>query len=183
MTWSLQRIVEGGWLLPAIVCAALLIGGCGDGSNVVSEAEKTATQELMKSGARIRAKRGQTRASRIDCSTRELSDHDLANIGQCLMLQDLILVRAKFDEAALSHLEKLTRLQRLSLKETPLTDAGLVHVGKLTALVELDLEGTQITDAGLAELHGLKNLRKLYHRGSGVTSSGYDELKGVLPGL
>lgn len=116
---------------------------------------------------------------------------------------EILFLGARYSDASLSHLSKLTSLQKLSLNVTEVRGPGLVHLDKLPGLKSLQLMGTgfgddglayirnmtslkelsllgglTITDAGLAHLSQLKNLENLdCHWMKGITDQGMAHLK------
>jgi hypothetical protein len=106
---------------------------------------------------------------------------------------------AKFTDAGLAQLARLTKLKYLRLTEvlsiseqmadTPvphhwaITDDGLRHLAGLTNLEELVIHAPQLTDAALIHLRGLKRLKRLEIGESKITPEGLAELRKQLPEL
>jgi len=110
-----------------------------------------------------------------------LSDNELALIGRFPRLEKVWCpgTAIGLTDAALAHLNGLSRLKELDLSRTRITDSGLFQLKGLKGLEQLNLSRTRITDAGLAHLSGLWSLRALDLRGTEVSNAGIVYLKGL----
>ena len=109
----------------------------------------------------------------------EVTDAALEHLEKLTRLNGLSLTDTHVTEDGLEHLRRLTRLQRLGIYGTRVTDAGLEHLKGLTQLQELSLNDTQITDAGLEHLSRLTQLEELSIASPDVTDTGLAHLEGL----
>ena len=100
-----------------------------------------------KAGHKITFKTEKRRLSHI-------KDNDLVCLRELPKLRELQLQNMGVTDAALRHVEWMTRLEKLSLEYTGISDAGLKHLRRMTKLRSLNLSGTNVTDAGLTHLAG-----------------------------
>jgi Leucine-rich repeat (LRR) protein len=109
------------------------------------------------------------------------NDAALAHLEGLTRLRTLNLDSTVVSDAGLKHLKNLTKLQRLSVYGTKVTDAGMKHLTGLTKLEELNVSRTQITDIGLKHVKGLRSLQFLDLYGTKVTDAGVKEFQTKLP--
>lgn len=115
----------------------------------------------------------------LDCKDTDLTDADMAYIGQLSELKNLVLSGTSITDAGLVHLKGLTHLAYLELDGTQLTDAGLNSLSTLPRLAFLHLRNTKVTDAGLAHLENVKTLAFLSLDGTAVTDTGLVNLQNL----
>lgn len=136
---------------------------------------------------------------RLDLSSLEVHDEDLAYLADLPALKSLTLRKTPITDAGLVHLSGADNLEHLGLRETAVTDEGMVHVRSIENLQELDvnmcavgdagvrelrdldltflrLNYTKVTDAGLVHIPTLHSLERLDLWGTGVTEAGLDHL-------
>lgn len=106
-----------------------------------------------------------------------VSDAALAHVQGLTRLEEIDLDNTQVTDEGLAHLRGLTALRVLRLRGTQVTDAGLAHLQELTRLKELWLDGTQATDAGLVHLRDMTALRVLGLRVTRVTDAGLAHLQ------
>lgn len=121
--------------------------------------------------------------------------------GAFKLLQLNLANREQVDDAALTHLDGLTKLEGLNLNRTKVTNAGVAklrsvpslrylnlcvpelsdaaaeHLAGMPTLVSIELSYTGLTDAGLARLKALSNLETVYVAQTKVTNEGIADLR------
>lgn len=105
-----------------------------------------------------------------------LSDSDLARIGQLQHLEQLQLSSPKISDVLLSRISHPKRMKILVLEDTRITDVGAERLRAFSNLEELGLAGSRITDAALVNLTSMKKLRILRIEGTAITNSGLEHL-------
>ena len=112
-----------------------------------------------------------------------ITDEHLSLVSTLEQLEELKLYRQDVTSAGIKHLRNIVSLKTLNLYRCEkLDDAALSHLVKLSALESLVLYGNEITDAGLRHLAKLKYLEYLSIRNSKVTGEGREWLAKELPG-
>ena len=98
-------------------------------------------------------------------------------------LKVLTLAGTNLTDEDLADVGQLTGLLMLDLDNTRVTDAGLARLARLHNLYFLSVSGTAVSDAGLMHLRGITGLRSLNVINTLVTEAGIAELELVLPSL
>lgn len=112
-----------------------------------------------------------------------ITDEHLSLVSTLEQLEELKLYRQDVTSGGIKHLRNIVSLKTLNLYRCEkLDDAALSHLVKLSALERLVLHGNEITDAGLRHLAKLKNLEYLSIGKSKVTHEGREWLSKKLPG-
>jgi Leucine-rich repeat (LRR) protein len=97
----------------------------------------------------------------IRAHTDNITDDDLAAIGDMAFVRRLYLNRLPIGDLTARQIAGLENLQRLSLWGTRVTDAGLASLSNCRELVALDLHDTCVSDRGLQSLVALPKLQEL----------------------
>lgn len=92
------------------------------------------------------------------------------------------LFHARFTDAAVDPLVKLSTLKLLSLAKTDIGDVAVAQLPNLENLEVLFLLGTNVTDASIPVLAQMKSLKALYLQETQVTPEGLQKLREALPG-
>jgi hypothetical protein len=90
-----------------------------------------------------------------------LRNEDLEHIKGLTGLVELYLASFSISDAALVHLQQLSKLKFLALLGPNITDAGMVSLQTLSGLERLNLNVCQISGAGSIHLRELKKLKSL----------------------
>jgi hypothetical protein len=122
----------------------------------------------------------------------EVSDNDLAFLGELTSLKRLFLDRSRpqggvddhrLTDATLARIGQLSRLTELQFGGNAITDAGLASLAKLGELRSLDLRMTPITDAGVESLKALPALADLDLSGTNASARGIAAFEAARPGV
>lgn len=122
---------------------------------------------------------------KLDVPSTEITEDQLAAIGQLTSLTRLTLIRGHPGMAAgLAHLGSLHSLRSLQLvkNSNPELNHYLQYIGSLPALENLGFPESALSDEGLACLKGLSRLRRLDLQGTSISEQGLVHLA-ALPNL
>ncbi len=133
--------------------------------------------QLTKAG--LRHLTGLTNLRTLCLEEENISDVELACLGEIKTLRALNIRRNNITDAGLAHLEKLDGLRILDLGWTDIADDGLEHLRGMSEMQKLWLAGTHITDAGLEHLNAMSEMRSLNLGGTQVTDAGLEDLRGM----
>jgi hypothetical protein len=157
---------------PRLLCFLILLSGtCAAGCSGNSD-----SKAFLDAVSKVQA--GQSDAVDVR-DFPNLTDKDLAALGQLDGLRQLNLDFAPITDSGLEHVAGLRTLQSLSLSKTRITDVGMVQLRELTALEFLRLDEDHLTDGGLASLAGLTRLKELSLWRVFLTDKGLVHLKGL----
>lgn len=84
-------------------------------------------------------------------------------------------------DSQLAVIGQLTNLTRLDVSHTHITDKGLQYLQTLSNLQYLNLVGTNVSTNGIMQLKPLKNLHSLFVYQTAVNRQAYSQLKTALP--
>ena len=105
-----------------------------------------------------------------------VTNHTLAAVGTCQMLEYLGIELSPITDEGLVHLAGLERLEDLTLHSTLVTGRGLAPLARLPRLVKLRLSKCPINDAGLREIGKLHHLEWLDLTATKIDGSGLSQL-------
>jgi len=108
-----------------------------------------------------------------------ISDAAMGHVDELTKLRDLTLVGAKFTDAGMVHIKGLSQLRAITIRNTAVSDAGMVNLEGLLQLQRLELYNARITDAGLVRLKGLTQLLALNLDRCRITDVGLTHLEGL----
>ncbi|PQO36940.1 hypothetical protein C5Y96_07195 [Blastopirellula marina] len=129
----------------------------------------------------------------LDLRETQISDEALTHLTDLPSLEQLYLggsvrtdteptlFHARFTDAAIDPVVKLTTLKILSLAKTDIGDEAVQKLPALTNLEVLFLLGTQVTDDSVEALSQMKSLKELYLQETAVTPEGLAQLRAALP--
>ncbi|MBI1249642.1 hypothetical protein GC197_17595 [bacterium] len=129
----------------------------------------------------------------LDLRGTQITDDALAHLTDLPKLQQLFvggsvvtdteptLFHARFTDAAVDPVVKLSTLKILSLARTDIGDESVKKLPVLTNLEILFLLGTNITDASVEPLSQMKSLKELYVEETAITPEGVAKLRAALP--
>ena len=110
-----------------------------------------------------------------------ITDAALVHLQGLTRLRFLVIKGTKVTDAGLVHLQEMSQLELLALREGNVTGTGFGYIEGLHRLKFLVLNDTQVNDAGLVRLRALRQLQWLDIRDTKVTDKGVDELQRALP--
>ena len=104
----------------------------------------------------------------------DVTDEDLAEIGQLTGLEELRLASTRITDVGLAHLAALTNLKTLELGATNVTSAGFEQLARLKKLQQVKLYCPGISDDGLRFVAQWRQLQllELYH--TAIDGSGFE---------
>jgi len=104
----------------------------------------------------------------------EVTDEDLAEIGQMVGLEELRLVSSRVTDAGLAHLARLTNLRKLELGAPNVTAAGFEQLARLPNLEHVKLYCPGLSDDGLRFVAAWPQLKSLELYGATIEGSGFE---------
>lgn len=107
----------------------------------------------------------------------DLTDNQLAPIGQLRNLEELILEGNDFNGSCLTNLSKLPKLTHLDMNFTPLKPPAFETLSHFPVLDDLAVPRTGVDDTALLHLSKIKHLKVLYIGGSRISPKGLAQLK------
>jgi Leucine-rich repeat (LRR) protein len=116
---------------------------------------------------------------KVDFFSAPADDAAMAHVEKLSRLEDLDVRGTRVTDAGLKYLKKLNQLRVLGLNVTRVTDAGMEHLKELRHLEWLRLDDTHVTDAGLKYLAGLSQLRLLGLNRTLVGDAGLEHIKAL----
>ncbi len=122
-------------------------------------------------------------ATSIDVSAGEITDDQLASIGELKSLDTIIIDAGKITDAGLKALPDLPALTSVRLRASPVSDEGFATLAKCAALRAINIPQAECTAAGIAALKPLEQLRSLRIGSAKLTSHETVEAIKSLPHL
>lgn len=122
---------------------------------------------------------------RLNFSSVDLNDADLAALEGLNALNNISLQNTPVGVAGLVHLRPLKRLTTVMISGPNIVDDCLRELGGVTSLASLSIGSPRLTDAGLGHLARLPNLKKLriLSPAAGLTPEGIHALRRAVPTL
>jgi Leucine-rich repeat (LRR) protein len=103
----------------------------------------------------------------------EVTDQDMAEIGQLTELEELRLASILVTDVGLAHLSALANLKTLELGATNITTAGFEHLAKLQNLQQVKLYCPRLSDDGLRFVAEWRQLQYLELYRTTIDGSGF----------
>lgn len=109
-------------------------------------------------------------------STSKVSDAAIVHIQHLTRLRGLAFWETSIGNDSLWYIRHLSNLEWLDIGDTRITDDGLAYLSELSSLNYLTLLNDRITDAGLFHLQKLTEIGGIDLMGTSVTDDGVDVL-------
>jgi hypothetical protein len=113
----------------------------------------------------------------------ELSEKDMARLGECTQLRWLDLSRAKIEGGVVRPLTGCQKLGELDLSELKLSAEDFQALGELKALKILNLSGVEISEENFQVLAAIQSLEQLDLTGSQISQEWLSRLSQTRPKL